>query len=375
MKEKERLYSLDCLRGLDMFLLTVITPVVCAADRSWGLPPGVMKHFQHVWNVFSLHDVIMPCFIFMCGAAIPFAMGGRLRDGRPTAEFWRHLVSRFLLLYFLGSVVQCNLLSFDPMEIHVFYNTLQVIGVAYVFTSLMMFVPSRSVRIATIPVLLAVMGVVTHLAGHGDYTETGNFVYRFDRIVWGLFLPEGQHSLKPNGYYCYLLPQLAAFALTQLGYECTLVLRSGRNAWRKAGILGVVGLILLCAGWTVSVWVPVIKHIYSASFSLLVAGWSVVALAVLYVVTDIWKFRRGLRTIIVFGQHSLTAYLLWNLFGHGFVKAAERLTVGVPHLFGERALPFAGGLVAAAMLVAVMYVWDGFRRHRREKKEMKGGQA
>ena len=33
---KERLYSLDLLRGLDMMLLVVIGPLVKAMNKAWG---------------------------------------------------------------------------------------------------------------------------------------------------------------------------------------------------------------------------------------------------------------------------------------------------------------------------------------------------
>ena len=354
---ENRLFSLDLLRGLDMLLLTVITPVVVAFDRSWKLPDCVMKHCTHVWNVLSLHDVIMPCFIFMCGAAIPFALGRRLKDGKPTKEFWTHVLSRFALLYVLGSIVQCNLLSFDPMKIHVFYNTLQVIGVAYVATALVMLIPSRLVQMAMPAALLAAMGLIVHFCGHGDYTQTGNFAYRFDRMVWGLFLPEGQHSLKPNGYYCYLLPQLAGIAITMLGYECALVLKGAKTPWAKAELLFGLAATLILSAWLVSLKVPVIKHIFSLSFSLYTAGWSVLALGVAYVATDIWKFRRGSSLVLLFGQNALAAYMIRQMFNRGIGVSAEYFTRGVPFLFGKEALPFANGLVSATLFTLLLMLW------------------
>ena len=68
---KERLYSLDMLRGLDMLLLVVIGPIVRAADSAWHFSPAFMGQFRHGWECFTLWDIIMPLFIFMCGAAIP----------------------------------------------------------------------------------------------------------------------------------------------------------------------------------------------------------------------------------------------------------------------------------------------------------------
>ena len=70
----KRLLSLDILRGADMFLLTVVGPFVQALDKAFGLPKGVLAQFSHAWGGFTLWDIIMPLFIFMSGAAVPFAV-------------------------------------------------------------------------------------------------------------------------------------------------------------------------------------------------------------------------------------------------------------------------------------------------------------
>ena len=44
--KKERLYSLDLLRGLDMMLLVVIGPLVKAANTAWKLPPSFTGQFK-----------------------------------------------------------------------------------------------------------------------------------------------------------------------------------------------------------------------------------------------------------------------------------------------------------------------------------------
>ena len=92
-----RLFSLDLLRGLDMFLLTVIGPLVVEAQASWKcFPRSFYRQFYHGWEGFVLWDVIMPLFIFMCGAAIPFALRKRLQEGPVT--FWKHVLGRVALL-------------------------------------------------------------------------------------------------------------------------------------------------------------------------------------------------------------------------------------------------------------------------------------
>ena len=109
-KNDGRLYSLDLLRGLDMFLLTVIGPFFAALNKATPLPDWFMGQFHHNWGGFTLWDIIMPLFIFMCGAAVPFALPKRMDDGRAGLRYWRHVASRVALLWVLGMVSQGRLL-------------------------------------------------------------------------------------------------------------------------------------------------------------------------------------------------------------------------------------------------------------------------
>ena len=206
--KNERLFSLDLLRGLDMFLLTVVGPIWSAVNALWGpFPHWVSRNFGHAWGAFGLWDLLMPMFIFMCGAAIPFALGRRLKDGRPTPEFWKHLLYRFVLLWVLGMVAQGHLLSYDWKEIAPFNNTLQTIAVGYVIAALVLLVRNRWVR-WTVPVVLALVYAVP-LAICGDYGPGGCVV------VGGVlpFVPDGSVCL-PDG--SMILPAGCTFENGQL---------------------------------------------------------------------------------------------------------------------------------------------------------------
>ena len=120
----ERLYALDLLRGLDMFLLTVVGPFFAALNAVAPLPAGVMGQFRHNWGGFTLWDLIMPLFIFMCGAAVPFALPKRMEGGRAGWRYWRHVIARVALLWVFGMVAQGRLLSCDILLVNPFNNTL-----------------------------------------------------------------------------------------------------------------------------------------------------------------------------------------------------------------------------------------------------------
>ena len=68
-----------------MIFLTVVAPLLWAVHAVWGLPGWLTWQLDHPWEGFTCWDIIMPLFIFMCGAAIPLSLERRLErnGGRP----------------------------------------------------------------------------------------------------------------------------------------------------------------------------------------------------------------------------------------------------------------------------------------------------
>ena len=345
---KERLYSLDVLRGLDMILLVVIGPLIKAANQVYHFSPAFMGQFKHGWEGFTLWDIIMPLFVFMCGAAVPFALERRLVDGRAGAAFWKHVLLRVAMLWLLGMVIQGNLLTLDPSKFTPYSNTLQAIAAGYFITACVMLIRSRAVRIAA-PVVFALLYTLL-LAFGGDYTEHGNFAFKTDLAILGMLLPDNSKWLVSPSHYTWFSTSLMFAAMTLAGFHATEILRSGGEKWRKAVRLFVYGAALEAIGWAVSPWIPVIKPIFTLSFTAQAMGWSVISLAVLYVLTDILMLRAGLGVVVLFGQYALTAYLVGVWFFRPVLKKlADILIQGFPFAFG---LDSAGFELASACVVA-----------------------
>ena len=367
----KRLYSLDLLRGLDMFLLAVIGPLVQGADRVWHLPKAVMAQFRHPWGGFTLWDIIMPLFIFMCGAAIPFALTRRMdAEGRPTAAFWRHILWRVAMLWVLGLCVQGQLLSFDLLKISPYCNTLQTIAAGYLIAALVLTVPSACVRLVLPIVFLAVYGLLVHFGG--DYTREGNFTWLVEKKILACLLPAESIRLtvKGCGGYTWFLPTLVFGAMTLAGCQATTVLRSARSEKAKALILLAAGLVCLAVGWAlVPMGVPMIKQFFTVSFTLQAIGWCVLALDVLYVLTDILRLRRGLGIFILFGQCALTAYLLHTLFAPATKALATVFVQGCPQIFGSDAQPFILAVAEGVVIVALLYLRQSLRAAKACKSE------
>lgn len=358
---KDRLYSLDLLRGLDMILLVAIGPVVKAANSVWHFSPEFMRQFNHGWECFTFWDIIMPLFIFMCGAAIPYALGKRLEGGKAGGAYWKHVFVRVAMLWILGMVVQGRLLTLDWHQVSPYSNTLQSIACGYLIAACAMLIPSIKLRIA-VPVAMASVYTML-LAIGGDYTEFGNFAFKVDHAILAAVLPADNPFVAKPSFYTWFTTSLMFGVMTLCGTFAADILRGGGEKRVKAARLFAYGVALETIGWVSAIWIPVIKPIFTLSFTAQAMGWCVIALAILYVLTDVMQLRRGLGLIILFGQCALAAYLVGGFFRPVTVRLAEILTRGFPHAFGlKESMPFVNALVSAAVIAAALAVWRKARR-------------
>lgn len=354
--KQERLYSLDLLRGLDIFLLTVCGRLIWTAYEVWHIPVEKLAQFQHAYGGFTFWDIIMPLFLFMCGAAVPLALPKRLDEkGCPTVAFWKHVFGRVALLWVLGMICQGHLLTFDRLQISPYTNTLQAIAAGYLIAALALLVRSSRLRFALPFVLMAVYGGI--LAIYGRYEQSDNAAINVEMWILHRILPAESKAFAWVGGYSWFLTTLAFGAMTLWGMQVTDILRGIRTPGRKALTLGGYGVGLLALGLVLEYVVgePCIKHIYTCSFTCQAMGYSMLALAALYVLTDIWKFRRGLGVFVLFGQFALWAYMIGGVFRPGLLGFAKVLCQGVPHLVGTDAyLAFVEQVVACVLLAGAL---------------------
>ncbi len=354
MEHNKRLLSLDLLRGLDMILLTVIGPLFWAVNKAWPMPEAVQLQFKHAWGGFTLWDIIMPLFIFACGTAVPYALSKRLdEDGWATGAFWKHVLGRFALLWFCGMLVQGHLATLDPLRISPYNNTLQTIAAGYLIAALVMLIPVRALRAAFPLVLAGAYGVMMHFLG--GYTPDGNLAQVVEQKMLGYLLPAGSSAFKTHGY-TWFLTTLMFGAMTLCGAQCAEILRGKGPNGRKATALLLVGGSLLGAGFALELAVPCIKHIYTVSFTCQAMGWCVLALDLLYVLTDILPCRRGWWFVTLYGQCALTAYMATHFFRPSLEACTKTITQGIPRFLDKAYIPLANVLVSTVLLSVVLVI-------------------
>jgi predicted acyltransferase len=382
----ERLASLDAYRGFVMFLL--LAEVLRTCDVAAALPGSLLwtflcHHQSHVpWTGASLHDLIQPSFSFLVGAALPFSLAARDARGQSRRSQFLHAAGRALLLVALGVWLR----SFGRQQTYfTFEDTLSQIGLGYVPLFLLALRPAREQWAALALILagtwaafawypapppgfdFAAVGVPAgwphHPAGFAaHWDKNSNLAWAFD--VWFLNLfPRERPFLFNGGGYATLsfVPTLGTMIL---GLLAGGVMRGERTPAERLRWLASAGAATLGLGSLLGAigLCPVVKRIWTPSFTLWSGGVCLLILAFAYWLIDVRGRRSWAFPLIVLGMNSIAAYCLYELFA-GSILANLRLHLGdAPfRAFGDAYRPFVLG-AAGVLVMWLMLYWLHRRR-------------
>jgi predicted acyltransferase len=89
--------------------------------------------------------------------------------------------------------------------------------------------------------------------------------------------------------------------------------KSTHSGYVKSAAMAAVGLVCLGLAWLWNLDFPINKNLWSSSFVLHCAGWSLLLLAFFYLVVDVWRWRRWALLFIVIGSNSIFIYMAQRL--------------------------------------------------------------
>lgn len=324
-----RLASLDILRGFDLFLLVFLQPVLMALGHQLNLPflNKVLYLFDHQeWIGFRPWDLVMPLFLFMTGASMPFAFS-KYKDISNKVPIYRKVIKRFFLLFILGMVVQGNLLGLDFNHIYIYTNTLQAIAVGYLIASVILLHCSFRWQIIVTVLLLFIYWLpMTFL---GDFTPAGNFAEQVDRWVLGRFRDgvfwneDGSWSFSPHYTYTWIWSSLTFGVTVMLGAFAGQIMKEGKNNRKRVvQLLVLIGIVLIVLSGIWSLQMPVIKRLWTGSMTLLSGGLCFLLMALFYYYIDYKGHHRGLDWLKIYGMNSITAYILGEVINFRCIAAS-----------------------------------------------------
>ena len=308
--QNPRLLSLDALRGFDMFWIIGGAGMVVGLAQVLGFPDswveGLGKQMTHVkWEGFRFFDLIFPLFVFMSGVTVPYSILSKKAKGVPVKQLQISIIKRSAIIVLIG--VSYSFFKFEAGALRL-YTVLWMIGMSYLIgASLTLHVENWKHR------LIIFFGVLIlyHLAmfylpypGKGEgMTPDNNLAAWLDRnlIATNLYRvvydPEGTIRVLTGG----MLGMLGGLVGQRIKSFKTPDLRCG-------GELLVAGLVSLLLGWIWSFSFPIIKDLWSPSFILWAAGWSLLLLALFYTVIDVWGYKKIGWVFVPIGMNAITVY-------------------------------------------------------------------
>ena len=382
-----RLTSLDAFRGFTMLLMaSEIARLPRALLQTYpGNGPAffVADMLEHrEWVGVTPWDLIQPSFMFMVGVALPFSVAARRARGDAFGSLFRHALWRSLLLVALGIFLRSQ---GRPLTYFTFEDVLTQIGLGYPILFLLAWTRPRWQAIAAAGIAIGYwaafalhplpppgfdwpsVGVPVdwphHLSGFAaHWDKNSNLAWRFD--VWFLNLFPREHAFAFNGGGYATLSFIPTLGTMILGLLAGGVLRSGRAPEARVRWLVAAGLIGLASGGLLGALgiSPVVKRIWTPSFTLWSGGLCFLILAGAFWLIDVRGRRRWAFPLVVIGMNSIAAYCLYELSAR-FIGASLTTHLGQAafRAAGAAYLPFLHGLAVVLVLWLILY-WMYKRR-------------
>ncbi len=329
-----RLLSLDAYRGFIMIVLAANgfgwRHLAKNPDFSW-----IAAQFEHVpWTGMVFWDLIQPAFMFMVGVAMPLAFARRRAEGVTERSLFGHIVWRALMLVLLSQVLMCisaNRLHFQLI------NVLSQIAFTYFLSYLILQLRFRW-QVVSAVALLAAHGALFALfpGSDGAFSKTDNVGAIIDRTL----------GLQYNGYYV-TINFISSTVTTLFGVWTGLLLMRNDTHAHRVKVLAGAAAACFVAGWALTAFNPMVKRLWTASFTLASAGWVLVMLLAFYWLFDIRGYRKLAFPLVVVGMNSIFIYSL-SIILAGWIDRS----VGV---FTGR-FQFIGALAPVAQATAVVLV-------------------
>lgn len=350
---KQRLYSLDALRGFDMFWIMGAEEIFhgMAKATSSTFWQTLSNQFTHpAWNGFHFYDLIFPLFLFIAGVATPYSVGRELEKGKSKQQVLLRVIKRGLILVILG-IIYNNGLQIRPLSEIRFASVLGRIGLAYMFANIIyIYSKQRAQIIWFCGILIGYWLLLKFNAApgfaKGDLTMEGNFASYIDRSVLPGRLYLGIHD--PEG----LMSTIPAIATGLLGILTgNLLKNSPLSRQRKTLIMAVVGVVLLILAQIWNIVFPINKNLWTSSFVLHVGGISLLLLSLFYYIIDVLGYKKWAFFFKVVGMNSILIYMSGHFINWTYTTNSFFQWLG--QLVGN---PF-NVVIIAICLVAVKWVF------------------
>lgn len=305
-----RLVSLDAYRGFIMLLLVSggfgFSSLAEYPNWEW-----LAHQVEHVaWEGCTFWDLIQPAFTFMVGMAMPFAIARRKRDGASQMQIFGHVAWRAFVLVALSNLYSNWGAAPGQLKLQ-FINVLCQIAFGYLICYLILQLEFRVQALVAFLMLAGYWALFVAFPGpEGPWSKTGNVGAVIDQWLLGY---------NYSGYYTTI--NFIGNAITILfGCWAGLLLRTGRTHAGKLQVLALAALACFALGLALEPFNPMVKRLWTASFTLFSTGWVLTMLMAFYWVIEVRGIKRWAFPFLVLGMNSLFVYSLGQVEISGWLS-------------------------------------------------------
>ncbi|ESP90957.1 MULTISPECIES: transmembrane glucosamine N-acetyltransferase NagX [Pseudoalteromonas] len=328
--KKQRLASLDALRGMDMFWILGGQSIFAALFvltgwQGWKLFEAHTVHSP--WHGFTFYDLIFPLFIFLSGVAM--GLSPKRIDHLPFSErkpYYQKAIKRLFLLCGLGIMYNHGWGTGIPLALDEirYSSVLGRIAIAWFFCAMLVWHTSlRTTGIVAGAILFGYWVLLNFIpvpgGSAGQLAAPGTYSWNawFDQnLLPGITYQN--RPVDPEGILSSVPAIVNAIAGVFAGQLIARVDKIGQ--WKTAGYLFGAGAISVALGWLWHLQFPVNKELWTSSFVFVTVGWSAILLALFYALVDILNGQRFAYPFVIIGANSIIIYLASSLVNWEFVS-------------------------------------------------------
>ena len=353
-----RLYSLDALRGFDMFWIMGGEGIfiALASITGWPVLKWWAEQLDHVpWHGFVFYDMIFPMFLFIAGISFPFSLAKRIGRNDSRQSIYKHVIFRGLILVFLGLLYN-NAVRFNLGELR-YGSVLGRIGLAWMFAALIFMNTKLNTRIIWFTGLLVGYWILlllfpAHDLGSTDiFSREGNLTSYIDRLLMPGKLYLGNHD--PEGILS-TMPAIGTALLGMFTGEFLLSDYLKNKPLRRVLYLVIAAVVLMITGKLWNIVFPINKNLWTSSFVCWVGGLSLLLFAIFYLIIDIWGYKKWAFFFVVIGMNPITIYLTERIVN--FRSASNFFFGGFAKILPETWTPFVNAVGVTTIAWVFLYI-------------------
>ncbi|WP_150451575.1 acyltransferase family protein [Arenibacter lacus] len=317
----KRYYALDILRGMTIALMIMVNN-----PGSWSSIYPPLKHAA--WHGFTPTDWVFPSFLFVVGTAMSFSM--RKYEQLGNAAILRKIFKRAGAIFLIGLLLNAfpfiyrtdGGIAFKNLANIRIMGVLQRIALCYLFGALIIHYLKLKKSVIVGVVILFAYWAIMYFFGSSPlpYSLENNAALKFDNLI---FRPENIYKgfgivFDPEG----LLSTLTATVNVIAGYAAgVFIQKSGKQLKTVLKLIGA-GVLLLAVALLWDPFFPINKPIWTSSYVLYSVGWTLIVLAILIYVLELWNLKKWAYFFEAFGKNPLFIYVLSGVVAKllGFIQ-------------------------------------------------------